>query len=145
MIGVIVLFLFKKWFDGSLLFVSLFAAYVLNKLLKNVFERDRPFDSHLINEDGFSFPSGNAMIGTTFYMFAAFLLYQKFQKSWIIAVGLILPILLGVSRVYVGVHYPSDILAGYSAGVILSVVLIHICSNHKSAKLKISNSKNRAV
>jgi undecaprenyl-diphosphatase len=144
-LGMMVLFFYKRWLSGVLLLSSLAVTFGLNKIVKNVFERDRPRENRLIDEDGFSFPSGNAMVGTSFYLFAAFLLYQKFQKPWILWIGTIFPFLLGVSRVYVGVHYPSDILAGFSIGILCCLGLIKISTLQRKIELKAAQNKNSAL
>ncbi|MFD1357934.1 phosphatase PAP2 family protein [Fictibacillus halophilus] len=140
--GVIGLFLFRNWLSGILLLASIGISYGVNLLLKNVFERERPLGSRLLEEDGFSFPSGNAMVGTSFYLFSAFLLYKKFQKPWILWIGAILPFFLSVSRVYVGVHFPSDILAGFSIGLAFCVCLTVIYKTLNAKSAEIQNNKN---
>jgi undecaprenyl-diphosphatase len=141
-IGVLVLFLFRKWLSGVLLLSSIGISYGFNIALKNFYGRERPLGDRLLEEDGFSFPSGNAMVGTSFYLFAAYLLYQRYQKSWLLWLGVILPFLLGLSRIYVGVHYPSDILAGFSIGVAFCVCLIVIyrTCNNKAEGIQISKN-----
>lgn len=141
-ISVIGLFFFRKWLSGVLLLASIGISYILNLVLKNVFERERPAGNRLLEEDGFSFPSGNAMVGTSFYLFAAFLLYQKYQKPWILWLGVILPFFLGLSRIYVGVHYPSDILAGFCIGLAFCICLAAIHANVTSRTAEIQNTKN---
>jgi undecaprenyl-diphosphatase len=144
-LGMILLFFNKKWLNGFLLLSSLAVTFGLNKIIKNAFERERPLENRLLDEDGYSFPSGNAMVGTSFYLFASFLLYQKFQKPWILWIGTILPFLLGVSRVYAGVHYPSDILAGYSIGVLCCLVFIKISINNNKLEHKAVQKKYSAL
>lgn len=140
--SVIGLFLYRKWLSGILLLASIGSSYVLNLVLKNAFERERPLGNRLLEEDGFSFPSGNAMFGTSFYLFSAFLLYQRYQKPWILWIGTILPFFLGISRVYVGVHYPSDILAGFSIGLAFCVCLAVIYKTLDSNSAEMQNNKN---
>ncbi len=120
-LGAIALLIKKQWRNSLLLIGSIVVSFGLNLLVKSLFERARPMDLRLMEEDGYSFPSGNAMVGTSFYLFAAVLIYQRFQKPWILLIGILFPFLLGISRVYVGVHYPSDILAGFAFGVFLVV------------------------
>ncbi|ANC77576.1 hypothetical protein ABE65_012520 [Fictibacillus phosphorivorans] len=140
LLGAIVLFKMKQWKNSLLLIGSILVSYGLNLLVKSMFQRERPLDFRLLEEDGFSFPSGNAMVGTTFYLFAAVLVYQRFQKRWILVVGVILPFLLGLTRVYVGVHYPSDILAGFALGIVTVIVLSKLTD--KSAKQLESVNRN---
>jgi undecaprenyl-diphosphatase len=143
--GVIGLFFLRKWLSGVLLLASIGISYGLNLGLKSAFGRERPLENRLLEEDGFSFPSGNAMVGTTFYLFAAFLLYQRFQKSWILWLGVLLPFLLSLSRVYVGVHYPSDILAGFSIGMALCLGLVVVYKSLNNRGTNIQKNKNAAV
>ena len=111
------------WVTGGFVALSSAAGGTSNYLLKRVFRRVRPthdlVDIFVAHED-YSFPSGHVMTYTTFYGFLAFLLGQKepgapwgplLQGS---ALGLVL--LIGPSRVYVGAHWPSDVLAAYAAG-----------------------------
>ncbi|TCZ77811.1 phosphatase PAP2 family protein [Paenibacillus albiflavus] len=94
-----------------------------NRLLKAFFARPRPTVEHLSFADGYSFPSGHAMISTTFYGLLGFLLWQYFKEHGkpvlarcILVVTIIWTILICVSRIYLGVHFPSDILAGAALG-----------------------------
>ncbi len=92
-------------------------AGVLNPLLKLFFTRERPLLEHLVSETSYSFPSGHATASMVFYG-GLFLLSSLFiqSKSWRICLQTSLAILIlfiGISRIYLGVHFPSDILAGY--------------------------------
>jgi membrane-associated phospholipid phosphatase len=117
-------FLFKGWHRGALLTVVLLAgAGLLNGLLKFSFARVRPasyFDYPLPGSP--SFPSGHALYAASIFGGLAVLLTARMRNRllqllvWLVAVSLIL--LVGVSRVYLGVHYPSDVLAGYAIGII---------------------------
>ncbi|RRJ67285.1 phosphatase PAP2 family protein [Paenibacillus oralis] len=105
--------------------VSLAGAWLLNKLLKSAYHRERPelWDS-LAVPDGYSFPSGNAMISAAFYGFIAILLLRSGRngnKAWGVIIILVI-LLIGISRLYLGVHYASDIAGGLLAGA--SVALL---------------------
>lgn len=105
-----------------------------HKGLKLLILRDRP-DAvlHLIEESGYSFPSGHANGGLIFYVFLAFLISRALKPkkyddlaTLVRIVFIILVFLIGISRIYLGVHYPSDILAGWCLGGILLVVFISL-------------------
>jgi membrane-associated phospholipid phosphatase len=119
-----VAFLIKGWHRGALLAaVTLAGAGLLNLLLKFSFARVRPasfFDYPLPGSP--SFPSGHALYAASVFGGLAVLLTARVRSRlleiaiWLVAISLIL--LVGVSRVYLGVHYPSDVLAGYAIGIV---------------------------
>lgn len=93
---------------------------VLVDSLKAFFARPRPTGARIIVQ-GFSFPSGHAMSGMVIYgligyLACRFLIRRRWPRLLLCAILAIFIILTGLSRVYLGVHYPSDILAGWSAG-----------------------------
>lgn len=94
---------------------------LLSVLLKGIFQRPRPnLAPHLMHAVHSSFPSGHTMNSAVVYLTLGLLLAQlaerKRLKAYFIAVATLLTVLVGMSRVYLGVHYPSDILAGWAAG-----------------------------
>lgn len=98
---------------------------VFNFLTKNIVLRTRPDHLRLIEETGYSFPSGHAMGSIAFYGFIIFLLSKskinKYLKIFLsIIIGLTI-FLIGISRIYVGVHYPSDIIGGFLLGYIILI------------------------
>jgi undecaprenyl-diphosphatase len=117
-------FLRHRWHRGALLLVvTLTGAALLNFLLKYVFARPRPvayFDYPLPTSN--SFPSGHAFFAASFFGGLAVLSAERIRSGplrvaiWIISAVLVL--LVGLSRVYLGVHYPSDVLAGYLAATV---------------------------
>lgn len=116
----------KKIGFGIALNLSLIT--ILNHVLKFIIARPRPVDINLILENGYSFPSGHAMICAAYYGFFIYLIYSyiksKYIKWTLISLILFLIFLIGFSRIYLGVHYMSDVLAGFS----LSVVYLTIYS-----------------
>jgi membrane-associated phospholipid phosphatase len=106
------------------LVVSFGGSWLLNLWLKLLFARPRPavFEPLDIVHD-FSFPSGHAMTAIGLYGFAAYLLWHKQKRGWAIA-SVLFGILIGFTRVYLGVHYPSDILGGIAVTTLWLLVVV---------------------
>ena len=98
----------------------------LNQTIKHILQRPRPDHLRLIKQGGFSYPSGHSMIAVCVYGIMIYLINKKVQnKKLKITLSILLTILIlaiGISRIYVGVHYPSDVLGGF----ILSTVILLI-------------------
>lgn len=92
---------------------------VLNVVLKLIFRRERPDIHRLIAETGYSFPSGHSMGAFSLYGVLAYLLWKHIPAWWgkviLVLASSALILAIGTSRIYLGVHYPSDILGGYLA------------------------------
>ena len=108
---------------GTALFVliAVGGGQILSSLLKLGVERPRPdLVSHLAEVHTMSFPSGHAMLSAVTYLTLGFLVARivpgRLARTYIMTVAVILTLLVGVSRVYLGVHWPSDVLAGWFAG-----------------------------
>jgi membrane-associated phospholipid phosphatase len=101
---------------------------LLNQLLKVLYQRPRPDElGRLATASGFSFPSGHAMMSFCFYVMLVYLLVfnrSTWQRALAMLGALALVGLIGLSRVYLGVHYPSDVLAGYAAATVWLLVNI---------------------
>jgi undecaprenyl-diphosphatase len=114
----------------KLVVLNLVLITALNMGLKNIFQRERPAEFRLVNATGYSFPSGHSMVSTAFYGFIIYLIW-KLEKDptrrWIGIIGLSLLILgIGISRIYLGVHYTSDVVAGFLISIAYLVVYIRI-------------------
>ena len=95
---------------------NLLTIAIINIVLKNFFLRPRPNELRLIEETGYSFPSGHAMASTAFYGLLIYIVHEKIENKILrnticIMLGLLI-LLISVSRIYVGVHYTSDVIAG---------------------------------
>jgi undecaprenyl-diphosphatase len=118
--------------SATLLTVSAGGSALLTTVLKTVFERARPdlFDRGVV-ESSYSFPSGHATVAVGFYGTLALLLAWRASgwRRWTIAAaGILLVLLIGFSRLYLGVHYPTDVLAGFLAAPlwVCSVGLVYL-------------------
>ncbi len=119
-IALLMLIVLKNKKLGIGLSVNLIIVGVLNVLLKIIVRRPRPEDINIITESGFSFPSGHAMMSIALYGMLIYFVY-KFIKNKGLKIFLMillgaLILLIGASRIYLGVHYFSDVLAGYLIG-----------------------------
>lgn len=117
-----VLWSYRDYKGLSYLLVVLIGAGAWPALLKIFFQRDRPdVANHLVHVSDLSFPSGHSFGAAAIYVALAFYSAQ-YAKNWIheiffYALGAILIALVGISRIYLGVHYPTDVLAGLCGGM----------------------------
>ncbi|RAP73705.1 phosphatase PAP2 family protein [Paenibacillus montanisoli] len=116
-IAIILFIVLKHRKELVLLLGGLLGSTLLNSLLKSIYHRARPDIHRIVEQQGFSYPSGHSMSSFTFYFLITYLLWRHIpRRSWRIALLLFsaaMIIGIGLSRIYLGVHYPSDILAGY--------------------------------
>lgn len=111
---------------------------VLNKVIKNIVARPRPDEAlRLLEIDGYSFPSGHAMNNAAIYIAIMLCLLPlcktKTQKGIVIAIFTIIPLIIGVSRVYFNVHFTSDVICGWCLGAIVALLMSEIPFNKKGA------------
>lgn len=115
---------------------ALMGSVILTHFLRNTFERPRPYGclATLLGSSCYSFPSGHSTISIYFYGLLLYLIFRflpiSLKKFFWFSLGVsILVILIGISRIFLGVHYPSDILAGFFLGgswLLLAILLIDI-------------------
>ena len=121
----ILVFCFLWWkhyrLEAKFFALNAFGGAVLSNVLKLVFTRSRPdLWPQLISDDTFSYPSGHATGSVVLYGFLSYLfviLYPRYATIWRL-IGAVLIIAIGFSRLYLGVHWPTDILAGYGIGLL---------------------------
>lgn len=110
----------RRWGAAFSLLITVAGAQMLNNVLKDLFQRTRPAPvTGFISAQAFSFPSGHAMVSVAFYLFVAYLgwhLLRGWRRNAAVAVLLLVIALIGLARLYLGVHYMTDVLAGYLAG-----------------------------
>ena len=106
---------------------------ILNQLLKRILQRPRPTEFRIVEETGYSFPSGHSMVSMAFFGYLIYLIYRyiknKYVKWTLITILSILICLIGISRIYLGVHYTSDVLGGFLLSI--SYLVIYISSIKK--------------
>ncbi len=110
--------------------LNLIIVTFLNLLLKNIIQRPRPSDISIIEEIGYSFPSGHSMVSMAFYGYLIYLVYIKIKNKvlkWLLISFIsILIILIGLSRIYLGVHYTSDVVAGFLLAIAYLIIFIKV-------------------
>ena len=129
-IAVILFIVIKNKKIGISIITNLGIITILNQLLKRILQRPRPEEFRIINESGYSFPSGHSMISMAFYGYLIYLIYKyvnnKYLKWFLITILGILIVNIGISRIYLGVHYTSDVLAGFLISISYLIVYISI-------------------
>lgn len=125
----------KKW-QTFALWVVVVGSGVCIQIAKLIFHRARPSGA-LIAENSASFPSGHATIAIAFYGFLAYLLLREIKKyrALTLAISIIIILSIGFSRLYLGVHYLSDVLAGYLVGAVWLAIGIRINKLKSNNKL----------
>lgn len=115
------------------------ASLINNKLIKNIFQRPRPDESlHLIEQGGYSFASGHSITSMVVFGLLIYLVRKYTEdkkKANILTVLLAVPLIfIGLSRIYMGVHFPTDVLAGWCLGLAILMVLISIEDKYSGRK-----------
>ena len=129
LITVFVLIIFKNKKYSIFMFIDLMLITVLQYVLKFTFVRNRPLDINLVEQGGYSFPSGHSLTAMAFYGFIIYLIYTSklIKKSKYIYITLfsILILVTGFSRVYLGVHFFTDVIGGFSFSLSFLIIYTH--------------------
>lgn len=125
---IILFILIKNKKIGVSIFANLAIITALNQLLKNILQRPRPTEYRIIEETGYSFPSGHSMISMAFYGYLIYLIYKHVKNKYVKWISMVLLSILicsiGISRIYLGVHYTSDVLGGFLISISYLVMYI---------------------
>ena len=125
---VILVILIKNKKIGLSIFSNLVIITVLNQLLKRILQRPRPTEFRIIEETGYSFPSGHSMVSIAFYGYLIYLIYKYVENRYVKWISIVLLSILicsiGVSRIYLGVHYTSDVLGGFLVSISYLILFI---------------------
>lgn len=127
----ILLFVFIKNKRTSIyIFINLVLSAVLNLALKQILQRPRPIGHRIIDEKGYSLPSGHSMVSMAFYGFLIYLICKNIKNKYLkISLVVVLSVLIfsiGVSRIYLGVHYTSDVIAGFLVAIAYLIMFVHV-------------------
>ncbi len=134
-LAVLAIILIKGLKNKLFLLTGVVGTAGLNVILKHIIQRKRPNINRLIPEEGYSFPSGHSMMSMTFYGMLIFLIFKYVKNTtlkWTLIV--ILTILLstiGITRIYLGVHYPSDVIGGFVVSLTYLFILTEIYNKVK--------------
>lgn len=126
--GVLIFMFCKKnrWFVTF----DLIGVTVINQAIKHIVRRPRPNVLRLVEESGYSFPSGHSMVSMAFYGIVIYLVYKnvsnKYLKWLLITLLSLLILSIGFSRIYVGVHYFTDVAGGFLLGLAYLIIYINI-------------------
>ncbi len=120
------------------IFSNLVIITILNQLLKRILQRPRPTEYRIIEETGYSFPSGHSMISMAFYGYLIYLIYKYVKNKYIKWISIILLSILicviGISRIYLGVHYTSDVLGGFLISISYLIIYISVVNKYLLVK-----------
>lgn len=126
-ICLICLFIHMKkglWVSINVAIVSL-----LNQIIKNIVQRPRPSVIHLVEETSYSFPSAHSMVSMALFGMIAYMIRK--ENPLLAIIMLCVPIMIGITRIYLGVHYASDVLSGFLFAIVYLVTMISIMKYHK--------------
>ena len=133
-ITICLLMIFNKE-DRYILGSSMIITLLINQGLKYIIQRPRPpLEERLISQSGYSYPSGHSMMAMCLYGVLIYLINTKLKsrkhKIILTIVLSIIILLIGVSRIYVRVHYPSDVLGAYLLTILILIINITLINNH---------------
>jgi len=130
-VSTVILAYFKQFKDAVLLNLAMNSAFLASGLFKEIFKRLRPaLEYHLVHSEGYSFPSGHALIAVSIYGALIFIILKRVKVNWLkyalSALLVILILLISLSRIYLGVHYPTDVAAGLFLGIFILYFWINL-------------------
>lgn len=129
---VLALLFFKNKKIGIFMAIDLIVITIFQYILKPIFGRSRPLDINLIEETSYSFPSGHSLTAMAFYGFIIYLIYKsnlKYKKVYIILFSILI-LLIGLSRVYLGVHFITDVLGGFTFSLFYLILFIELTKKY---------------
>lgn len=133
-VSIFILLIFLEKENIYKLMISVITIISTNQLLKHTLRRIRPDHIRLVNEKGFAYPSGHSMISIALYGILIYIVYKniknKILKTILIIFLSMIIILIGISRIYLGVHYPTDVLGAYLIAIPIFILVCGLLENH---------------
>ena len=125
---IVLLLLYKNKKTVYYIIINTISIFLINDFVKHIFNRPRPSGFNIVNETGFSFPSSHVMVSVVIYGLLSYLAYKKINnkiiKYSVMILLSILVLLISISRIYLGVHYLSDVVGGLSLGIIYLMIFL---------------------
>ena len=130
LLSLIILIFIKDKKMGLIILINLFVSILLNLIFKGIIQRDRPLEDFLIEESGYSFPSGHSMVSMAYYGLLMYFVFKKVDDKEIkyiimFLLGFLI-LLIGFSRIYLGVHYASDVIGGFLISIVYLIWVIKL-------------------
>lgn len=130
LLSLVILLICKDKKMGLIIIINLLVSILLNIIFKGIIQRDRPLEDFLIIESGYSFPSGHSMVSMAYYGLIIYFIYKKVEDKRVrnvlmILIGLLI-LAIGFSRIYLGVHFASDVIGGFLISIIYLVCAIKL-------------------
>lgn len=120
--------------------ITLIVSTILNSILKNLFLRERPNILRLVQESSYSFPSGHSMSSAALYTILILLtlkyIENKYKRNILCVIFAFMPVITGLSRIYLGVHYAGDVLGGWLLGASIAVLVYSLWYKEGNYKFK---------
>lgn len=125
-VTILILIFLKSNIQKYYVVLNLLIITMSNQILKFIIQRPRPIEHRIIDESGYSFPSGHSMVSMAFYGFLIYLIYKTIENKrikWGLCTLLsVLILFIGISRIYLGVHYASDVIGGFCLSISYLIV-----------------------
>ena len=130
LLSLVILLICKDKKMGLIIIINLLVSILLNIIFKGIIQRDRPLEDFLIIESGYSFPSGHSMVSMAYYGLIIYFIYKKIKDKRVrnvlmILIGFLI-LAIGFSRIYLGVHFASDVIGGFLISIIYLVCAIKL-------------------
>lgn len=133
-LSILLLIVIKNKKIGISIPLNLGLSALLNITLKQILQRPRPIEYRVIDESGYSLPSGHSMVSMAFYGYLIYFIYKHIENKYIkwslIILLSILIISIGISRIYLGVHYTSDVIAGFLIALSYLIIFINVAKTY---------------